>query len=118
MYIDADFRFTRGDTMALEFTLSDGEGHNIDIDSVNSITLTCRKRNNLESPIIFQKNKDDFVYDSTKKKYTVTIQPEDTRELSYGFYNYDIQVNYGGVISTRKSSFRLTAEDTIYQPIN
>lgn len=114
----ADFSFIRGDTMSLEFTLSDADGHNVAIDSIDSLILTCRKRNTLLFPVLFQKNKEDFVYDSTKKNYTVTIQPEDTRELSYGYYNFDIQVNYGGIIATKKSSFSLTAEDTIYQPID
>lgn len=112
----ADFSFTRGDTLPLEFSLADGDGNNVAIDSLNSLILTCRKRNTLSSPIIFQKNIEDFEYDSEAKKYTVTIQPEDTRELMYGYYNFDIQVNYGGVIETRKSSFSLTAEDTIFNP--
>lgn len=109
------FNFTRGDTMPLKFKILDGSGNSVEPTDLQDLRLTCRKKNELSSSIIFEKSAEYFTYNTTEKYYYVDIMPSDTRELPYGFYNFDIQATtYGGVVSTLKSSFSITAEDTIY----
>ena len=44
------------------------------------------------------------------------INPEDTRSLKYGLYNFDIQATFtDGYVKSLKSSFQLTQEDTIFE---
>lgn len=109
------FNFTRGDTLPLKFTIIDGNGESVEPADIQDLNLTCRKRNELSSNVLFEKSAEYFTYNTTDKFYYVDILPSDTRELPYGFYNFDIQATtYGGVVSTLKSSFSITAEDTIY----
>lgn len=112
---NAKLSLTRGDTLPLKFTITDGNGDSVEPTDLQDLVLTCRKRNELSSDVIFEKTKEEFTYNSEDKFYYIDIMPSDTRELQYGFYNFDIQATtYAGVVSTLKSSFSLTAEDTIY----
>lgn len=51
------------------------------------------KRNSVSKDVLFQKTLDDGIeYDSTTYYYSFTINPEDTDNLSYGVYDYDIEI--------------------------
>lgn len=105
--------FTRGDTLAFKFKINYKNGESVKIEDIEDLVLTCRKFNFKESPILFDKSKDDFRFE--KDYYHCVFMPEDTRELEYGKYNFDIQVTLkGGFIKTLKSEFTITEEDTIY----
>lgn len=111
----ADFSFIRGDSCPLKFQITDSKDEPVLKDDISSLTLTCRKFNFKLSPVIFQKSIDDFTYNEDDGYYYFSFEPEDTRELRYGEYNFDIQAVFSdGYVKTLKSSFGLTAEDTIY----
>ena len=111
--------FIRGDTFPMKFQIVDSEGNPIPKTDLSSLYLTCRRKNLKESPILFQKTIDDFNYDDEDEYYYIKIDPEDTRELEYGTYNFDIEATFkDGYVNTLKSSFKITEEDTIYEGEN
>lgn len=112
----ADFSFIRGDSFPIKFKITDSDGSPILKNGLSSLFLTCRKSNTKSSPILFQKKIEDFYYDEDDTFYYISFEPEDTRELKYGEYNFDIEATFtDGYVKTLKSSFEITAEDTIYE---
>lgn len=112
----ADFSFIRGDSYPMKFQITDSEGNPVLKDSLTALTLTCRSNNFKLSPIVIQKQIDDFDYNNEDNYYYVSFLPIDTRSLNYGEYNFDIQATFtDGYIKTLKSSFEITQEDTIYE---
>ena len=106
--------FIRGDTCILKFRIQDEQGTFMEKSDLDSLYLTCRKSNSKSSRIIFQKDIDDFYCED--EYYFITIQPIDTRGLSYGTYNFDIEATFSdGEVQTLKSEFTITDEDTIYK---
>lgn len=108
--------FIRGDSCPLKFQIHDLEGASVLKEGLGSLFLTCRKSNNKNSKIIFQKDIDDFDYENESQFYLVNIEPEDTQELPYDTYNFDIQATFSdGEVQTLKGEFTLTDEDTIHE---
>lgn len=106
--------FVRGDTQPFKFKIIKQGGENVDEKDIKTLTLTCRKYNLKSSTILFNKNKEDFTF---KDDYWHSeFKPEDTRELDYGCYNFDIECTLtDGTVKTLKSQFEITDEDTIYE---
>ena len=71
------------------------------------------KDNYTTSNVIFQKTREDFTVDE-EGYFHFVILPEDTDDLSYGEYPYDIEiVIFGGKpITIKKSMLRVTKEVT------
>lgn len=108
--------FIRGDSCPLKFQIRDIEKTSVLKEGLQSLFLTCRKSNNKNSEIIFQKDINDFNYEDETGFYLVNIEPEDTRELPYDTYNFDIQATFSdGEVQTLKGEITLTDEDTIYE---
>lgn len=108
--------FIRGDSCPIKFKVNDIEEVSVSKTGLQSLYLTCRKSNNKNSEVIFQKKIDDFVYKDEEEYYFITIEPEDTQELPYDTYNFDIQATFiDGEVQTLKGEFTLTDEDTIYE---
>ena len=118
-YIERDdgtkyLRFIRGDSCPLKFRILDLVGDSVLKTGLQDLFLTCRKMNNKNSEIIFQKDINDFNYEDGY--YYVTIEPGDTRELPYDIYNFDIEATFlDGEVQTKKGEFVITDEDTIYE---
>ena len=110
------FCFIRGDSFPMKFRIVDANDVSIDKTGLSSLFLTCRKKNTKLSQILFQKKIEDFIYDNEDGFYYIMINPEDTRSLKYGLYNFDIQATFtDGYVKSLKSSFQLTQEDTIFE---
>lgn len=106
--------FIRGDSCPLKFQIHDVEGNPVLKEDLIGLYLTCRKSNSKYSEKIFQKKTNDFNYENGY--YFVNIEPQDTRELPYDTYNFDIEATFGdGEVQTLKSQFVITDEDTIYE---
>lgn len=106
--------FIRGDTCRFKFQIKYADDSIVKKDDIETLILTCRKYNSSKSPVLFSKNKDDFTY--TDEFYYCTIEPEDTQELAYGTYNFDIKCTLtDGYRKTFKGSFTITEEDTIHE---
>lgn len=105
--------FIRGDSCPLKFQIRDVEEKIVLKEDLNSLYLTCRKSNSKYSEVIFQKDINDFGYED--EYYFINIEPQDTRELPYDTYNFDIEATFrDGEVQTLKSEFVITDEDTIY----
>lgn len=106
--------FIRGDSCPLKFQIHDVEGNPVLKEDLIGLYLTCRKSNSKYSEIVFQKNINDFGFENDF--YFINIEPQDTRELPYDTYNFDIEATFGdGEVQTLKSEFTITDEDTIYE---
>lgn len=106
-------KFIRGDSCPLKFQILDVEKKSVLKTDLKSLYLTCRKFNNKYSKMLFQKDINSFGYED--EYYFVNIEPEDTRELPYDTYNFDIEATFNdGEVQTLKSEFTITDEDTIY----
>lgn len=100
---------TRGDTAVYSFTRKDANGNPITIQA-DKIYFTV-KTNYYIDEFVLQKTIEDMTFDAGK--YTFTIEPEDTENLNYGNYVYDIEVitdDYKQTISI--GTFTITDEVT------
>ena len=72
---------TRGDTAVIELTITDGEGETYDY-SNDTVKFAVKRFVTDATPVI----------EKTFEDGSITITPEDTKELSFGPYLYDIQL--------------------------
>lgn len=106
--------FIRGDSCPLKLKINDVEGISVPKEDLRDLYLTCRKSNTKYSEIIFQKNINDFGYEN--EYYFINIEPQDTQELPYDTYNFDIEATFAdGEVQTLKCEFTITDEDTIHE---
>lgn len=102
----------RGDTAQYKFQRLDNSG-NVITEKADKIYFTVKE--NYDTKIItFQKTIEDMTFDENYY-YHFVINPEDTNELKYGDYVYDIEVkkdDYKQTIS--KGIFKITEEVTFY----
>ena len=87
---------TRGDTVAFNVIVIDGDGQPMDIDSA---FLTCKKRLTGES--IFQKSLNNGITQEDGVM-SVRIAPEDTSEVDEGIYFYDLTIHKNDDVFTIK----------------
>ena len=108
--------FVRGDTFPFKFKLSMSDGSVIATSDIATLYITCRKSTYKESPIIFQKKLDDV---TIKDGYChVVFDPQDTENLMYGDYYFDVEVTLkSGYKKTKLFSFTLTEETTIFESV-
>ena len=104
--------FTRGDTYKFKFQRLDNNNEPI-ITKSEKMWFTV-KESYYTDEIIIQKTLDrGITYSDEDGYYHVTIEHEDTKELSFGNYVCDIQVENAGVIKTiYKDNFTITGEVT------
>ena len=80
----------RGDTKILKFQRKNDEG--VITDKAKELYFTVKETTN-KSDYILQKKLDDGIeFDTSDHYYRITISPEDTNNLYYGTYKYDIEV--------------------------
>ena len=85
----------RGEEFPVEFSLQDESGTSI---QAEEIVVTCRKAPYKDSPILFQKKLSENEISYSDDKYTFDILEDDTKDLEYGIYGYDIKVSFDGLI--------------------
>lgn len=106
-------KFIRGDTQPFKFRITKEDKSNVEEKDIKKLILTCRKYNLISSSILFDKSKSDFEF--RDDYWHGEFKPEDTRQLNYGLYNFDIECTLtDGTVKTLKSQFEITEEDTIY----
>ena len=95
-----DFEFIRGDTFLFKFKLKDKNGEEISLSSTDKLFFTV-KRNSRATERAFQKTLDNGIVLGDDGFYHVTIDSDDTAELDYGTYGYDIELKTeAGVVKT------------------
>ena len=111
---EVDIEFPRGDTFAYGFHLVDKNKQPVDIiDNETEIYFTVKKNSNI-SDVIFQKklSRDEIKNDGNGLYHTV-INANDTNQLKYGTYGYDVTLKSGEFVSTQIiGTITLTTEYT------
>ena len=94
-----DLEFVRGDTKPLKFQIKDNNGNILKMDSNDELLFTVKKNYNIKNAILQKKLSDGSIhYDSGY--YFIALSHEDTANLKYGTYVYDIQLMSGEIVST------------------
>lgn len=94
-----DIEFIRGDTKPLIFQAKDNKGNVLKMDSNDELIFTIKKNYNTKNAILQKKLSDGSIrYESGY--YFVTLTHEDTANLKYGTYVYDIQLMSSGIVAT------------------
>ena len=78
---------TRGDTGAIRIAVSDAAGESVPLEDGDVIELTVRERLGASEKMLYKK-----VTEFIDGKALITIQPEDTSNLKFKTYVYDIQL--------------------------
>lgn len=93
-----DLEFTRGDTQFIRFQLKDGQGNPITLADEGVLYFTVKK-NKYSSDVLIQKK---YPIDISYKDgyYGFTLNSEDTENLQYGTYQYDIELKLGYYVKT------------------
>ena len=100
-----DIELTRGDTFKRTLILSDAEGNPFTPAEGDEIRFALKKKVKDETVLI---NKI-----ITNDNLVLKLNPEDTKELAFGDYVYDIQITYSnGDVDTfiTVSKFKITEE--------
>lgn len=106
-----DIEFPRGDTCPISFELTDYEGNQLNTEELE-IYFTIKK-NYTTSDVILQKrySKGEIVLNGIQGSLVLTHQ--DSANLKYGNYVYDIQLKSGEYVKTLvKGQISLTDEST------
>lgn len=86
-----DLEFPRGDTKKFKFKLQDKQEQPLNLTSTDKLYLTAKKDSN-SNTVLFQKTIGNGIQLEEDGYYHVTINPDDTNQLPYGSYGYDIQI--------------------------
>ena len=82
----------RGDSLSLKFKRLDAQGQAITTEA-DEVYFTVKKSYN-DTDFILQKTLSDMTFDNDGT-YHISILPEDTEDLMYGKYVYDLEVLVG-----------------------
>lgn len=94
-----DIEFIRGDTKPLKFQIKDNLGNVIKMDDGEELIFTVKKNYNTKDFVLQKKLSDgDITYKDGY--YYITLMHEETANLRYGTYVYDIQLMSGDIVST------------------
>jgi len=106
-----DFEFPRGDTCPVSFTITDSAGEGIDL-STAEIYFTMKKSYATQEYIL-QKKKSTYGITIDGNNCSLILTHNDTANLKYGNYVYDIQVKSGDYVKTLVlGTITLTNEST------
>lgn len=94
-----DLEFPRGDNQNLVIDLVDKTGNKIVLGNDEMMYMTVKK-NSRDKEYLFQKRLGDGIEKREDGKYVISIFPEDTNNLDYGSYGYDIELKLGSVVKT------------------
>lgn len=104
---------TRGDTFDIKFQRKN-KNKEVIKEQPDKMYFTVKQDDNTVDTV-FQKTLGDgsISFDSETYYYNLTIEPEDTNDLDYGTYYYDIEVIIGTKVKTiAKGTINITSEIT------
>lgn len=112
----AAIEFMRGDSQPIKFRIMKSDDTQPEMSEISTLILTCRKRPREDSEILFQKNKVDFTF--SEGYFRIMFQPEDTENLDYGTYAFDIECTLNnGYRKSLYSEFKITNEVTMHRGV-
>lgn len=102
----------RGDLRFIKFAINDVSGHIVDID-LDEIYITFKKNDDISQYLFQKKLSDDSITKDENNYYHFKIEPENTDNLDYGEYVFDIElVKEGSIKQTSTGILKLTKEVT------
>lgn len=93
-----DFEFTRGDTQFIQFQLKDGMENPIELTLEDNLYFTVKQNRNSKKILIQKKYPDTIQY--VDGYFYFTLESEDTSNLPYGTFQYDIELKSGDYVKT------------------
>lgn len=106
--------FVRGDTYPWKKDIHFIDGTPVPVNAIDTLFVTVRKKPQKQSPILFQKTLNDVTIDEQGYCHCV-FNPEDTENLLYGPYYFDVEVTLkGGYRKSRLYQFNITKETSIH----
>lgn len=102
----------RGDQFPVSFKIKNKHDGTY-ITEVDKIFITFRKNPSKSSPVLFQRTIEDIEFDSETNKFKFYILKEDTKDLEYGEYGFDIEITIGELIKTKTGTLTITDEYTM-----
>jgi hypothetical protein len=106
-----DIEFTRGDTQVFKFQIKDGKENPIALTSEDKLYFTVKQNSNSEEILLQKIYPENIEY--LDGYFTFIITSEDTSNLMYGTYNYDIEFKSGDYVKTLgQGTITLTDEIT------
>lgn len=111
--LDIDLKFARGDQFPVRFKIKDKEGNYVDSEDIEDIIVTCRKFPDLESDMLFQKKLSNGFVEYLTDHFEFFILTEDTLNLEYGHYGYDIKIVTEDEIQTFTGHIDVADEYTV-----
>ena len=115
-YIDekGNIKLVRGDTLAFKFQRKDAEGQVITTQS-EKMWFTVKLDTYSKDKIIQKTLDSGIMYDDTDNSYHIIIQHNDTKDLFYMDYVYDIQVENDGVVATIKKAKLIIKDEVTFE---
>ena len=109
-----DLEFTRGDTQLLKLQLKDKNGERLQLATGDMLYFTVRKTPTDKKVWLQKKLGDGITYTEEDNYYRFRLESDDTANMPYGTYGYDIQIktSEGIVITIEIGSITLTEEYT------
>ena len=95
---EKDFEFPRGDTCPMSWDITDYYGNELDL-STAEIYFTLKLNRNVTNYIL-QKKKSNGNIEVDGKNCNSVLEHNDTAELRYGTYFYDICIKSGNYVKT------------------
>lgn len=85
-----DIEFPRGDTCPLKFSLLDNNGNVLTLTGSDELYFTVKKGFNTTEKILQKTFSQGDITQEEDGSYKLIIEPEDTGNLNYGSYVFDI----------------------------
>lgn len=89
----------RGDTLNLKFQRKT-ENQEVIFENVDEMFMTFKKNRETKKSLIQKRLNHGITYDSETGYYHVVINPEDTDNLSYGKYYFDVEITKNNIVKT------------------
>lgn len=104
----------RGDQIPLNFKIKNNSGVYLKPSDLTEITMTCRLKPNKKSQILFQKklSNNTITYDEQEEKFVIPLLSEDTINLDYRDYGFDIEIIVGELIDSHIGKLTVTEKYT------
>jgi hypothetical protein len=107
-----DMELIRGDTLPISFNIQDNEGNPLVPTLDDELYFTMKKNYNSPS-FVCQKKLSSGDFEIVEDKIRFVLTHEDTANLGYGEYVYDIQLSTGNYVKTIVlGTITLTEEST------
>lgn len=95
-----DLEFTRGDTQILKLQIKDLDGNILKLTENDELYFTLKQNANSEEVLLQKTLKNNGINLKEDNFYYITLKPEDTSNLGYGTYTYDIEVKSNDFVKT------------------